>query len=217
MNAPITLGIIGTAGRGNDAYLLKPSTCQLMQGVAQSFVTLLGATRVVSGGAAWADSVPVYLFNTKQVSHLTLHLPCAFDTARALFDEATDVGRTLNHYHKAFAAVCGHSSLDDLVYAILNGADVTVQPPASGYGPFFARNAWVARDSDVLLAFTHGEKNGDGNLKDGGSAHTMQTYLKRRGVEDAPVYDEGPIAMGAYPFEAPAYHYCLTNRKLYSL
>ncbi len=202
----MTLAVIGTAGRGTDAVHLTKDTLILMFGVAQSFATLLYADRVVSGGAAWADSLAVSLYLRDIVPNLTLHLPAPF-SFRA-YDE-TDAGRTANRYHVRAKMVHGLDSLDEIQQAILKGAQVTTED-GPGMAPFFIRNAKVAADADVMLAFTYGVK-GQPGLKDGGSADTMRTYLKRRGTIPIPDADM------QVAFAVPAYHFNLTDTRLYTL
>lgn len=210
----MTLGIIGTAGRGTDADRLTKDTLILMFGVAQSFATLLRADRVVSGGAAWADSIAVSLYLRGVVPNLTLHLPASFHPfcegsfGSGAFAE-TDAGRTANRYHNRATAVHGLDGPGEIREAIAKGAQVTTEE-GSGMAPFFIRNAKVAADADAMLAFTYGVR-GQPALKDGGTANTMATYLKRRGTIPIPDADM------QVAFAACAWHYNLTDNRLYPL
>lgn len=206
----MTLGIIGTAGRGADSDRLTKDSLVLMFGVAQSFVTLLGVDRVVSGGAAWADSVAVSLYTRGIVPNLTLHLPAAFlDNA---FDD-TDAGRTANRYHVRAASITGIDGLIEIRNAIDKDARVTIET-GPGFTPFFARNERVAQDADVMLAFTFGVA-GHPALKDGGTADTMRKFLARRDPHVETAAKQGVDTYGL--FRAAAYHFNLTDNRLYAL
>jgi hypothetical protein len=193
------LGIIGTAGRREDAAKLTPIVLARMGAVAQTAAITLGATKLVSGGAAYADHLAIHLFLRGQVMDLLLHLPVAF--AYGCYDEGCSSGRACNHYHRQFREQTGHDSLQDITDALKRGAGFTIEHgPTKGYSSMFARNAKVAASADILLAFTFGE-SGFPALKDGGTSHTMDTFLRRR--------ETGP--------DLKAFHYNLTDSTLYIL
>ena len=179
-NAAISsMSIIGTAGRGDDRARLDRATYDRMTDVARSAVRRLGATRLVSGGAAWADHVAVRLAleGVVEPRMLTLHMPAPF--ARGSFDASTRDGGTANHYHRLFSERLGIRSLAEIADVVAAGAAVTTSPG------FLARNALVAK-GDAILAFTFGGGTPWGitaggptttareaGLKDGGTSHTF--------------------------------------------
>lgn len=155
-----------------------------------------------------ADSVAVSLYLRGLVPNLTLHLPAPFLRDKRCFAD-TDAGRTSNRYHIRATSMHGLDGLGELQMAIDKGANVTTED-GPGMGPFFARNGRVARDAGALVAFTYGAK-GSAALKDGGSASTMGTFLKRRGTIP---YEDCDMQMA---FRASAWHYNLTDNRLSTL
>lgn len=190
----MTLGIIGTAGRGPDGKRL-PALWNVMSCVAQSLVVATGAESLVSGGAAWADHLAVRLFNAGLVKDLTLHLPASF---LHHFDEGPgryDCGHTANHYHRLFTQSMSFDSLKDIETSIKGGALALLTPG------FKERNTKVAEEAQTLLAFTFGDGP---RLCDGGTLDTMTKFLARRGNNAGSPW-------------LPAYHFDLNSRLLYRL
>lgn len=142
-----TIGIIGTAGRKDDANRLKGDSFDRMYEAACETIAEWNVTEAVSGGAAWADHIAVKAFLDGRVAALHLHFPATFVARK--FQGAGD-GEIANYYHAKFAAVRGVDSLREIEQAIEKGAKVTV-----GRG-FRARNLAVGRDTSHLLAFTFG-------------------------------------------------------------
>jgi hypothetical protein len=185
-----SLGIIGTAGRGADMIRLNTGVYTRMLEVAKIVVARHRFTKLVSGGAAWADHVAVDLFHRRVCEKLSLHLPAEWDSEAGCYRENTDAGKTSNYYHHLFTTKTnGFSTMADIQEAIAHGAHYDVS------NGFFTRNNLVARESDVLLAFTFG--NGH-VLKDGGTKNTWDAFFK----------------MKTYPF---GYHYDLNLNKLWSV
>ena len=213
----LTLGIIGTAGRGDDAAKLDAAHWRMMVCISQTVATVTGATRLVSGGAAFGDHCAVELFNRGFVPELTLHLPAPFlRTPERYAYKDTDAGRVSNRYHVAFtearkAGGVSGISLVEIARALENPRCTVTEENGPGFAPFFVRNAKVANDADVLLAFTFGVV-GKPDLKDGGSADTMRAFLKRFPAR-------GYIHANGFPSMPPlrAYHFNLTDRVLYRL
>jgi len=210
----LTLGIIGTAGRGDDAAKLDAAHWRMMVCISQTVATVTGATRLVSGGAAFGDHCAVELFNRGFVPELTLHLPAPFPRQSIVF-APTDAGRTTNRYHSVFTDVLDNmdprvvrNSLVEIANAIQNPRCTVTEENGPGFAPFFVRNAKVAKDADVLLAFTFGVA-GKPDLRDGGSADTMRAFLKRM--------DLPPGHTTGIPIPVTAYHFNLTDRVLYRL
>jgi hypothetical protein len=179
-----TFAIVGTAGRGTDKDRLSDNhfkaMCECGRLLLQQFKeSEYGVDTLVSGGAAWADHTAVELFLKKEVPKLKLFLPCRFDAKNRQYDitpmsnrdnyNGKTTGEISNQYHQRFSRKCSLSSLSDIMLAMEQGADVII-----GKG-FYQRNSLVAQ-SDIILAMTFGDKEW---LKEGGTAHTLQTYLNR--------------------------------------
>lgn len=197
----MTLGIIGTAGRGQDGGLLTPAHWRTMVRVGQIVTKLLKPDRLVSGGAAYGDHVAVELYARDHVGALLLHLPAPFDRINKNYTAVSDAGHVSNRYHLAFEHTVGVNSLNAIAAVIASKNCVTIEEPSViGLTSFFTRNKKVANNSDVMLAFTFGTK-GNSELKDGGTSNTMATFLRR--AKDNP--------------ELKAYHFNLTDENLYDL
>lgn len=195
-----TFGIIGTAGRQEDKSKLGSAMYSQMRDVATCMISEIqesyGVDTLVSGGAAWADHIAVLLYLEGIVPNLILFLPCEF-TGNRFHDngiqsyKGENPGKTLNHYHLTFSQNTGLDSFAQLRKAKEKGASFRISTN------FWARNGLIAKYSDILLAFTFGEKHW---LKDGGTSHTMNAYLnkiKREGLLDK------------------SFHYCLSDMTLY--
>lgn len=150
LDKKITLAIIGTAGRGEDANKLTAHHYQQMILAAKKVIELERVTHLVSGGAAWADfsahesSLPKKIFLPS--------LPKDVETAK--------------YYHrKFFEKVPDCTDFDDVQNAeIIHG------------GGFLDRNLLVAAEADIFLAMTFGNGN---EVKDGGTKHTVDNMLKQ--------------------------------------
>lgn len=189
-----TLAIIGTAGRGSDGKRLASDPklyLDTMKRAALKVAERVGATTLVSGGAAWADHIAVILFlldSDRLNLELELPAPLGLSTAESVYedngqrDARTNPGGTANHYHRLFRRAIQSFDPDgcpfiDLALVrpsdhlpFLRRAKITVTPG------FLARNLVVASKADHVLAMTFG----DGRLlKDGGTAHTMRHFLAR--------------------------------------
>ena len=196
----ITLAIIGTAGRQEDAKRLTRSHFDTMCIVAEELKKQIDDTNypishLVSGGAAWADHVAVRLFLDKKVEHLRLFIPCEWDDGKfhdnGIDDFVRNPGKTANSYHKAFQQKTGINGLSDIQVAKSYGAEIL---PCRG--GFHGRNAMVAK-SDFVLACTFG----DGHLvKEGGTADTLRKYLNR--VRKEGIFDK-------------SFHYDLNSKSVY--
>jgi hypothetical protein len=175
---PISLAVIGTAGRNDDAARLYPEMMVTMRLKTQEVIENLRTkgfevTGLVSGGAAWADHVAVELFNRGIVPKLTLHLPAPWqgdkyqDNGTRNF--RTNPGGTANYYHRLFSSRMQRNTLGEIQTAINRGATIV---PGEG---LYERNRSVSR-SDAVIAMTFGDGP---TLKEGGTADTMGRYLDR--------------------------------------
>ena len=159
------IGIIGTAGRRDDAPKMSMALYASMRKRLDELLHCVPVSErdLQSGGAAWADHLAVDVFNDKQAASLTLHFPAPFVWPKFV---GTEEGRTANYYHEKFSDHLLESgslpqSLDDLAFALEKGAKSTVS------GGFHERNLLVGQ-CDWLIAFTFGE----GVVpKDGGTKH----------------------------------------------
>ena len=178
------IGIIGTAGRGEDVFRLSARSFTKMGEIARTIIeerlqVQCHEADLISGGAAWADHVAAHAFVNGCGQSLSLALPCGWDDLRMQFvdngstDWRKNPGATANRHHLAFSARCGINSLEELHQLITERrADVLI-----GTG-FHERNTFIAESADALIAFTFG--NGVA-LKDGGTADTMGKFLKLNG------------------------------------
>jgi hypothetical protein len=183
VSAPKLLGVIGSAGRGNDAARIDRALYDAMYAETLAAMSDFGTRDLVSGGAALADHLAVRAFVEGEASSLTLFLPAAFSNGR--YEERrgdrNDPGATTNRYHAGFSRSCGVDGLGEIAEAIRKGAHVEV------HRGFKNRNLEVAAASTYLLALTFGsaaapedigpDDAGFGDfalagLKDGGTAHT---------------------------------------------
>jgi hypothetical protein len=171
---PKTIGIIGTAGRGTDAEKLNISTYNSCIRNVREVIDRYTPTALVSGGAAWADHIAVGFYLAGRVNDLFLHLPAHFSTMRVRFDNNNrcaplkNPAQTANFYHQKFSEKCKIDSLGQIYNAFKNGA------VAKEYDGFFERNTEVAKQADIMIACTFGDKE---HLKDGGTADTMKKYF----------------------------------------
>jgi hypothetical protein len=196
----ISMAIVGTAGRKDDAAKLGKKSFEAMCLVASGLIDQLAEsnypiTHLVSGGAAWADHVAVKLFLDKKVPHLRLFLPAKFEggtfSDNGDKDPFKNPGGTANYYHKKFQNVTYINSLTQIQIAKAEGAELI--PVDKG---FYARNALVAK-SDFILAMTFGKEH---EVKDGGTAHTVKCYLDR--VRKEGIFDK-------------SFHYDLNSGEIY--
>lgn len=175
-----TIAIIGTAGRKDDKKRLTAKTYADMTVAVEKIITenITGPTHLISGGAAWADHLAVTLFLRGLCQELSLYLPVEFGTMgkkqfkdTGVIDWRTNPGGTSNFYHKEFSSVIGRDTLVEIADAIDEGAKIVEG------GGFFGRNILVAKNSEHIISLTFGAKE---VLKDGGTANTMEAYLKYR-------------------------------------
>lgn len=176
----ITIGIIGSAGRGEDLWKLNPEKWEQMKLVTLELCQKLAENRnfaLVSGGAAWCDSIATTFYYQGLSPELTIHLPCKFDIAAFQFEEG-EVGGTANYYHAKFSENMGKTpfaSRKQLAKAIEKGAKTTVSKG------FHERNYLVAAQATHLIALTFGD---GATLKDGGTMHTARSFIRRNTNKD---------------------------------
>lgn len=150
-----TLAIIGTAGRQEDADRLKVRHWNEMCQAAIKVIEENGVTRLVSGGAAWADHVAV-----RVAKHLGLPIRVWLPANERDYGVA-------QWYHGKFSKKLGRDTWEEVL-----------QCPCEAFGGFKDRNSKVAEEADLFLACTFGC---GWVCKDGGTADTV-AKLERRGV-----------------------------------
>lgn len=196
----ITLAIIGTAGRKDDAKKLSKKHFEAMCLVASGLLEQINEsnypiTHLVSGGAAWADHVAVRLFMDKKAPGLRIFMPAEWEDGsyhdNGNKDAFENPGGTANYYHQLFQRATGINSLTEILIAKTHGAELI--PVLRG---FHARNTLVAK-SDFLLACTFGQER---MVKNGGTADTVRKYLDR--VRKEGIFDK-------------SFHYDLTTGNIY--
>lgn len=173
-----TMAIIGTAGRRSDKPLMSRKLWTSMWATARLRVYQWKPTKLVSGGAAWADHLAVQLYIEGVVPELKLYLPADFRDYGFLSTGHRSPGGVSNYYHGLMSKVLGWETLFDIQKAIDQGAEIEIIPG------FKARNNGVAR-ADYMLAMTFGTHSGlytpgtpgylsskAGGVKDGGTADT---------------------------------------------
>ena len=166
------VAIIGTAGRREDGPKMTKALYESMVSYSHRFIGNLcqgdyKQVQLASGGAAWADHVAVTLFLTKKYGGLTLYLPAGLSiSGESYFSKKhNDPASTSNYYHEQFSQKIGHNSILDIYDTYSLGAQFLINEKG-----FHARNKDLAKNCDVMLAFTWGES--DSEPKDGGTKHT---------------------------------------------
>jgi hypothetical protein len=187
------IGIIGTAGRHEDGKRLDAKSYTRMQDTLHEIITDAGGLGntdfVVSGGAAWADHLAVWMA-CEHNARLSLHFPCVFVPGSGTINRPgyrdnglrgiKNPGRTANYYHymfgkKVFGDLDG--SLNQIQEALKKTTTISTVS-----GGFFARNRLVAGESTLLIVFTFGDGP---RVKDGGSANTSEIFVKKHGFDNA--------------------------------
>jgi len=189
------IGIIGTAGRKDDASKLSIDIYRQMYKVARNFIKKYPNCKLISGGAAYADHLAVILYLEKKCSNLLLHLPCRFYNDQYFDIEdrnfRNNPGGTCNYYHRKFS----QKLLPNINYSLTQLRDALLFCDSTISTGLFERNTKVAEDSNILLAFTFGNK---GQLKYGGTKDTMDKFIAQKGIDNA-------------------YHFDLNSMKLYKV
>ncbi|MGC4055616.1 MAG: hypothetical protein QM757_42880 [Paludibaculum sp.] len=173
------LGIIGTAGRKEDLERLNPDMFGRMCEQTELLIRALRSNGetvdgLVSGGAAWADHVAVFLFLRGEQSSipgdltLSLHTPSEWDSRKDRYVENRD-GHTANFHHDNFQLKTGIPSLRQIRESMSSERAFV----ASG-GGFRARNQKIAEEADVLLAMTFGQ--GSAVKPKSGTEDTVRKY-----------------------------------------
>lgn len=114
---------------------------------------------IETGGAAWADHIPVALLLDGFLKGPTsIWLPAPLDSPGIFRGPPKSAAAASNFYHGKFSSIIGEDSRKQILLAQLEGAWLNNEPEGAGYGGFFARNAKVAeRAVDGCIALTWGE------------------------------------------------------------
>jgi len=170
-----TIAIIGTAGRDKT----KPMTKALWSWMITDVLSRVPkGAELVSGGAAWADHLAVYLFLSGHASKLTLHLPAPLVDGK-FEGPSCSSGNVATYYHRKFSQVIGeNNTMRQIEQAgAMKNCTGSFQPAAWNYQAMFVRNAIVAAQADEMLAYTFGP--GD-KPADGGTASTWNMCRGKR-------------------------------------
>lgn len=170
------VAIIGTAGRDKTKPMTKALWEAMCADASGRFLPDVGY-HLISGGAAWADHVAVWLFLNGEVDKLTLHLPAPILEGLVFSGPPGSAATAANFYHAKFSKIIGKDSIQQITLARDMGAKITEQPMSEGYGAMFARNNLVAADANMCLAYTWGE----GKVPaDGGTKYTWDKITGRK-------------------------------------
>lgn len=163
----INIGIIGTAGRKEDKDKMSKQLYTKMYNYAIWYLNRLHLKpediRLVSGGAAASDHIAVSLYLGNKSNSLKLHMPAQFRLDPPGF-YGNNIADAANYYHKLFSQKMGRNTLESIARAITKGAQAIY---TQGFKP---RDRRIAKDSEVLLAFTWGE--GEEPKQGSGTAYT---------------------------------------------
>lgn len=146
------IAIIGSANRHGEFGSIGNEFLSKMENAFIEKIRDFGDLKdaiLVSGGAAWSDHIAVRLFLRDACRGLELHLPSEWKQGK--FQEPA---KTANYYHYAFSKAIGQNSLHEIQQAINKGAVVHCH---NGY---HERNSFVAKEANVLVAFTWGPISG---------------------------------------------------------
>lgn len=183
-SSTVTISIIGSAGRKNDANIVSLDLYNKLLSKAEQIITEEFKLNwqditLVSGGAAFCDHLAVSLFNKyhDNIQKLILYLPCKYDRSKERYHDNgqsqwfNNPGRTSNYYHDNFIRKTGINSLKELGNLINNDKVIFNEPDDKSKG-FHARNSLVAK-SNYMIAFTGGSDSLD-NLTIGGTSDTWK-------------------------------------------
>lgn len=160
------IAIIGTAGRDKT----KPMTKRLWNWMIEhAKAHIPEGAHLVSGGAAWADHLAIYLFLKEHARELTLHIPAPYYDGR-FHGPMRSAASAANYYHGLFSKVVGYDTLAEIgKVADMEHCHGSFQPAQDGYAAMFARNKLVAKEANKMFAYTFG--TGD-EPADGGTKNT---------------------------------------------
>lgn len=156
------IGIIGSAGRKQDAPLVNRETFLWI--VDQVKALVQPSDVLISGGAAFADHAAVVVALERD-QQLQLELPAPWDEENHCFVN-NEPGRISNYYHRNFSKSCNWPA--DHSLAELDKAIHSANTKITVVDGFFQRNSLIAQ-CDRLLAFTfnppgpNGPSGGTGN------------------------------------------------------
>ena len=118
---------------------------------------------LISGGSSWMDHLAVELFLENRVRNLLLYLPCS------IIKNNSFVNPLLNSLHIEFSKVLGRNSVKDILLAQSQGAQLSYS------NGFYARNAKIASNCDVMYAFSP--------YLDEGTKHTFELCRKKKFIK----------------------------------
>lgn len=160
----LRIAIVGTAGRDKNNPLNR-THWDNMTGRTEAYIQELRDQghehiTVISGGAAWADHVAVYLAYENLIDAIELYLPAPIENDYFLDYGWKSAGGIANYYHKKFSDVLGYNTITDI--ADLQGQEGAIIDTLDGHGgpgALFYRNSTIANNADELLALTMGTRD----------------------------------------------------------
>lgn len=187
MSEEMKIGIIGPSGRnGKISKITKTKYQKMIDNASKKIQELKDATNadeitLVSGGAALSDHIAVELYLKGAANNLILHLPCGWSEKHCNFindqksindffggERKLSTSDKANNLHKLFSSHLQKKSLEEIQLAIEKGAQIFV------WKGFYARNAKIAKESDILLAFSFGDS------VEGGTKNTWDQFNKEK-------------------------------------
>lgn len=180
----VKIAIIGTAGRDSDFPQTK-DTWENMCNQAKHQIDLYKQKHnnphitVVSGGAAWADHVAVWLYLQNHVDAIELYLPAPIKDGKYDSLGFKTAGSISNYYHSKMSNALGYNTIKD-IEDLINHAETTsinALPAGMGIAALFERNTSIADAADILWAFT----TAPGDTP--GSSGTLDTWNKFEGFK----------------------------------
>lgn len=197
----VYIGIIGTAGRGEDGTKMNKDLYWLLYDDLKRRLDEICPDRdrrhLVSGGAPWCDHLAVTAYLEGDTPRLTLYLPCHLTHGATVefVDNSDDSwqknpGKIINYYHRRFSQKMGWDSIADIAFAKKKGAG------SQTLEGFHKRNLEVGK-VDYLIAYTWCDLAAS-EPKDGGTRHTWSN-------SDAPHKINVPIESVLQKHDRPIY------------
>lgn len=153
----IYIGIIGSRDLSDSRYSYSELVGLVRDRVTKIVKDEADTICFVSGGSTWADHIAVTLRNEMKSSSLILYLPSNLnENGFVKTDGDKGASNTLNTLHKEFMTKTQINSIKELIDTQkMRNVTYIVKPG------FLTRNAEVAKQSQYLIALTHGETKPD--------------------------------------------------------
>lgn len=179
----MTIGIIGTAGRSKENPLTLENYEKMIE-KAKEFINEkvqdIDEVCFISGGAAWSDHIAVELYLDKDFlkekrKNIHLYFPCEWDEKQKMFLDngkfsfKENPGKTANYYHQKFSKIIGKNSFLELDQIQKFSSQVV-------FG-FFERNTEIAKNSEILIAFSQSDQLSPGTLDTWNKSTSNQKFI----------------------------------------